>query len=929
MRLPPGLDDLLRALRAAGLPVGAREVLRLHRTFELEPALAQERAPGDQLRDLLGCALVHSPEEREIFDQVYGPWTERWQSWDHLRRAEEPERLPRAEARPAEAWWRRRVWRRLLIGGRLLAPAIVAGILLPYSPPERVLSPPVQAISPAESDQVGRPAGESSAVTPESPPVPIHYFVNRALYWTILYLILGSLSLLAAGFRGWRFRRRRWIPEPIQDPTLPGPTRLPLLPLAETGPELLDGDGARTIIWGVGRHLTEDLTTEIDLAETVDRTAAAGGIPELCFERDRRLREVWLWVDGTGEDPALESYCEEIATSLEEAGLPVRVGGFDGYPLELRWDEGQRFRPQELEGHRQTALVAVCTDGEVLRRHLGDTRQELVRGLLRALAAWPRLAFVDFSRGSSGVDSELRRYGIPCIAPEAVPAFFGLGSATVPALPAEDPGDLRAWAAALVVSPRPVDRRSAHALRRELGLRPSPWALPQLSEQGVAALGGRLAWSTDVRRELLSWLGSSEGMEAPEIRAGGLLDHALSFWERRFDDEERERRDRGEIEAWEERPARRYLQMERGLLQLWREPGKAAEALFEVRADEMGDVIRTHLEQLAPWDCWRSGSERIRLPWRLADQTDRVRYLLAELGLGGVGKGRLRSPGRLGLGLGLLAGIGILMIGLAVLGQAPPMLVEVDQDSVDDEVSMRFAELPGGTFQIGSDDSDRYAQPDEKPAHKVTITGFWIGVTEVTNAQYRWYRPDHPGDDDMPAVEVSWHEARGFCQSLRDSEGSIYDLPTETEWEYAARAGTDTRWSFGDDENELATYAWYGEGPEGRAHEVATRLPNPWDLYDMHGNVWEWVRDCYTEDAYGKRAEQGTVADPGLDDEDYNCQFDEANGAWRVLRGGSYWNEPWWLRSAGRVRREPEDRVRRIGFRCVRRPRRQLDPSTP
>ncbi|MCP4663042.1 MAG: hypothetical protein GY856_47230, partial [bacterium] len=149
MNLPPGLDDLLRALRAAGLPVGAREVLRLHRTFELQPALAQEREPGAQLRDLLVCALVHSPEEREIFDQVYRPWTERWQSWDQIRRPEEPDRLPRAEARPAKARWRRRAWRRVLIGGRLLAPAIVAGMLLPYNPPERQ---PI-AVSPSERRQ--------------------------------------------------------------------------------------------------------------------------------------------------------------------------------------------------------------------------------------------------------------------------------------------------------------------------------------------------------------------------------------------------------------------------------------------------------------------------------------------------------------------------------------------------------------------------------------------------------------------------------------------------------------------------------------------------------------------------------------------------------------------------------------------------------
>ncbi|NJL28338.1 MAG: hypothetical protein HC897_10840, partial [Thermoanaerobaculia bacterium] len=156
------------------------------------------------------------------------------------------------------------------------------------------------------------------------------------------------------------------------------------------------------MVWGVGKHVAEELTTRIDLRETAARTAAAGGMPTICYEPDKRLREVWLWLDGTVEDPALGRYCEEVAASLERAGLSVRLGFFDGYPLQLTWLEGQVFRPQDLEAHRQTALVAVCTDGEVLLRHPADARGERARPLLRALARWPRLALVDVFSGCGG-----------------------------------------------------------------------------------------------------------------------------------------------------------------------------------------------------------------------------------------------------------------------------------------------------------------------------------------------------------------------------------------------------------------------------------------------------------------------------------------------------------------------------------------------
>src|SRR5215510_1263556 len=158
-------------------------------------------------------------------------------------------------------------------------------------------------------------------------------------------------------------------------------------------------------------------------------------------------------------------------------------------------------------------------------------------------------------------------------------------------------------------------------------------------------------------------------------------------------------------------------------------------------------------------------------------------------------------------------------------------------------------------------------------------------------------------------VNVSWNDAKAFCEKYG------YALPTEAEWEYAARGGSVTPWSFGSDTQQLGNYAWFSDISEKEIHAVGTKLPNPLSLYDMHGNVWEWVADCYDDKAYQNRSDLITdpVVNPGVGSQ---CQY-------RVLRGGSAWFNSRSLRSALRAWVEPEVRDDGIGFRCVRRLRRQ------
>ncbi len=224
------------------------------------------------------------------------------------------------------------------------------------------------------------------------------------------------------------------------------------------------------------------------------------------------------------------------------------------------------------------------------------------------------------------------------------------------------------------------------------------------------------------------------------------------------------------------------------------------------------------------------------------------------------------------------------------------------------EKGIDWVSICPGSFTMGSSQGEAMANPDEivEPARVVTLKFFMIAASETTNEQYAQVFPEHPQRDDRPVVSVTWQQARSFCQRVGG------DLPSEAQWEYAARGGSRTRWSFGDDESQLGDHAWFAENSNGEAQPVKQKRANPLGLYDMHGNVWEWTRDEY--DNY----QAGSFVDP---------EGPKGTGG-RVLRGGSFADPPADLRSALRDGVDPGSRRAHVGFRCVRVPPQQLDRST-
>lgn len=245
-------------------------------------------------------------------------------------------------------------------------------------------------------------------------------------------------------------------------------------------------------------------------------------------------------------------------------------------------------------------------------------------------------------------------------------------------------------------------------------------------------------------------------------------------------------------------------------------------------------------------------------------------------------------------------------------------------DKIIERDGMEFVYIEAGEFDMGSPDSDEKRRCNECPQHRVKISrGFWMSRYLVTQGQWRAVMGKNPSffpnEDNYPVENISWDDVQLFVKKLNlkncgleiDSEQvwhekaeACYRLPTEAEWEYACRAGTKTPYSWGDDASLSGEYAWYYMNSDKMTQAVGKKAPNLWGLYDMHGNVWEWVLDWYDAN-YKKWGAECT--DP--------VNLNAVSG--RIFRGGSWSYDERALRSTSRVCFSQENRGSCLGFRLV------------
>lgn len=320
---------------------------------------------------------------------------------------------------------------------------------------------------------------------------------------------------------------------------------------------------------------------------------------------------------------------------------------------------------------------------------------------------------------------------------------------------------------------------------------------------------------------------------------------------------------------------------------------------------------------------------------------------------------------RLGSLLGCCSVIGLISIllapgtGFSRQDAVPPAdFKPYEQTIPGSNVKFEMIPIPGGKFRLGSPDGEPDRQPDEGPQVEIQVGPFWMGKYEVTWDEFDLFafsldlkkekqaqapktetgvdavtRPTPPytdmtfgyGHDKYPAICMTHHAAMEYCRWLSQRTGKTFRLPTEAEWEYACRAGTTTPFSFGSTADKLGEYAWFTDNADGKPHPVGEKKPNPWGLYDMHGNVAEWCLDHYDKNRYQRLAKDKLLLNPVLPPTERRFSH--------VARGGSWDQEAAECRSAARkgstrewLRQDPQrpqsiwwlTEAVFVGFRVVR-----------
>jgi formylglycine-generating enzyme required for sulfatase activity len=339
------------------------------------------------------------------------------------------------------------------------------------------------------------------------------------------------------------------------------------------------------------------------------------------------------------------------------------------------------------------------------------------------------------------------------------------------------------------------------------------------------------------------------------------------------------------VNLFEERGFERLFRAIRTGLEQRQQPQTKVQQIW---TDAQGATLRQHimaaLEEL---------QQRAKGPVLLGDITTRlpVQYPSEELRRA---LERMRYEG-------LIHFEGVFVENSSVIWLPPPKDIA---PHITNSIGMEFVLIPAGQFLMGSDDGYR----DEPPIHKVTISQpFFLSIYAVTQREGEAVMGNNPsafkGAPNRPVEMVSWQDVQEFIRKLHTREGGTkYRLPTEAEWEYAAHAGSTTAYSFGDNPSYLREYVWYNENSNNMTHPVGQLKPNAWGLYDVYGNVREWVQDWYGDYS------AGSVKDPQ----------GRSSGSLRVVRSSRWCDNAWSCRSAARAHGSPDSNDGVIGFRLLR-----------
>lgn len=709
------LDDFLAALRLNGVPVSPADIDRLRRLFALEPQLDRHG-----LKTMLSALLVRTPTQRERFEALFADWcpghdadwpedeeTERGRGSEQptiLGRRPPPEipsfeDIAATQSRPRHPNLR---WLPAAVG------IVLPCVLLAWWWWPRPIQPPVSEPKPHPVSVP--PVGNES--DPDALPATL---VDTVWFWKadvdtdairipwrlgpMECVLLGLAALATAGAGWWRYRRR--FPDLTPTPQeYVGYGWRPLPPLARDDGALIDARDRRQLVWNIEHFVSDDPTRRLDLQQTVDATAKAGGYVQLHFKPAVYDREIWFWLDRQLDRTTPRTAVHQLTATLAAAGLDAHQGWFTDVPDRVDWPEQHGYRPVYEEGHGRQALVAIFSDGEGLAHRLNNPlyRPATTR-LLRDLRRWPRLCFVDCSPSGARLAPLLREVGISdidVIALHEVPHWLGgveVGPSSASPLGAELHGDTRVWAAAVALGRAQADTASAQSLRVALRLRVSPWLVDQILAEANTA-------GNHMRH--INWLLRCEPLGANNVpQPGSLARRALRWWWRRYAEAAKSiQAQDNQLLPWQHSLASRRWELEQALLQLYLDPVSAARRLAQLADEESADDVRERLALFAAADHRRSdgGNDAagIFLTWRFDDLPALTRHTLRRLGFADTFLDKytltsLKDSSRLVLAITVLAMLALSAFGTATyrwLVPEPPRVV-TDEPAVYNHPAFR------------------------------------------------------------------------------------------------------------------------------------------------------------------------------------------------------------------------------------------------
>jgi formylglycine-generating enzyme required for sulfatase activity len=789
--------------------------------------------------------------------------------------------------------------------------------------------------------QTPSPIGSTTVTLPkiEPSPTPPPQAEERDGKW--FRPLLAALPLLVFFvWLGRRWLRRRAM---LRRLAVAGDPQLKSVKLKGADDWLFRGPAFRRAAQELRRH-RESAVTDLDVDTTVRQTVDRGGLFTPRYGARRASPEYLLLIDRAGPGDEQARFAEEMARRLESAGVYIDRYYFQNDPLTCR-RFGDPLSPvltlADLAARHPDHQLVVFGDGAAF---LSPVTGEPERWL-EALAHWPRRALLTPELASGYREQTLAENDLRVL-PATEEGLTALAARDETASPANGRKPTRPFPRAILERPRRWLERNE----------PRPEAADELIRQLRDYLDDR-AWfwlAACAVYPALSWeitiyfgdmlLGRTEDFAArllalvrlPWFRHGAMPDWLRLRLIESFTPEQ-ELAVRRAVEAMLSSPDEKG-EIELEIAEPETAPGMLewlkAKAASWRRRENLAELINSQPEESPLRDhvflCFLSGQRPERADRLAVSATDLFLQAFFRDGQPALGP-RAVSAGVAALIVALLvfvilgfdkgpyylvalAAAAVLWLTLRARrkrrtdAQALPATAPGNVVDLGNGVTLETVSLSGGEFTMGSETSQ---WDDEKPPHRVRVSPFAIGKYPVTQAQWKAVMGANPSGfkgDDRPVENVSWEDCMEFIKRLNQKTGLKFRLPTEAEWEYAARAGSTTEFCFGDDEKQLGDYAWFDENSGNTTHPVGQKKPNNFGLFDMHGNVWEWCSDWYSESYYEECKGQGTVVDPS----------GPSAGSFRVYRGGGWNGFAVYCRSALRFFDAPGNRYDLLGFRLVR-----------